>query len=352
MGVEIITVEVGGRRYTSWKSAEIRTSKKEAARSFQLVVAAEAGAEITAWTFGAGAAVRIYANGDLLLTGYVDRYQPSIEGTKAEITITGRSKTGDLVDASHQHKGKFKGKKPSEIGSELAKPFGIEVTSDGDEEPVDHHVTPGKSVFREIEPLARQQGLTLTGDADGNLRLTNAKKARKHAAAIVEGVNLLKGSADHNWSNRHSSYTVKGQRGMGHGELSLEIEQTVRDAGVGRYRPVVVIQNTDTTKDRAKTTAKNRRDKSAGEALKATITMQGFRDDAGVLWTAGHLVWVESPFLNITQDMLIESVSYTQDEGGSLAVLTICDPRAHGGKKGKGAKSSKDWSQSGDEDDS
>lgn len=289
MGVEIITVEVGGQRYTAWKSVQITAAMKEAARSFQLVVAHETGPTVTARTFGSGAAVKIYANDDLLLTGYVDRYQPVIEGKKAEATITGRSKTGDLVDSSAKGKtkGKYKKKKPSEIGTELAQDHGIKVTSDVDEEAVDHQLTPGKTVFHEIELLARQQGLTAMGTADGNLKLTNASKAGKHQGSIVEGVNLLKGSADHNSSNRHSSYTVKGQRATGHGENNLEIEQTVRDAGVSRHRPVVVVQQNDTTKDRAKKTAKNRRDKAAGESLKATAWTQGWRDEGGQVWTPG-----------------------------------------------------------------
>lgn len=66
---------------------------------------------------------------------------------------------------------------------------------------------------------------------------------------------------------------------------------------------------------------------------------------------AGKLIWTESPYLDVTQDMLIERVSYDQDESGSIATLSLVDPRAHGGKKGKGSKSGKSWNQSGDEDD-
>lgn len=352
MGAEVITVEVGGTRYTAWKKAEIRASAKEAARSFTLLIAAEAGPTATAWIFAAGKAVKIYANGDLLVTGYVDRYHPSLQANRAEITISGRSKSGDLVDSSADHKkGKFKKKKPSEIANTLAKPHDVKVEGHDDEEAIDHNVSPGKSVFREIELLVRQQGFTLMGTADGGVKVQNAKGAKKHAGGLVEGRNILEGSADHNWSNRHSSYTVVGQRGTGHGIDSLEIEQVVKDAGVTRNRPIVIVQQNDTTKDRAKKTAKNRRDKSAGESLKATIKTQGFRDEAGKIWTAGQLVWTESPFLQVTQDMYIESVDFLQDENGSITTLSLCDPRAHGGKGGKGSKSSENWKQSGDEDD-
>jgi prophage tail gpP-like protein len=76
--------------------------------------------------------------------------------------------------------------------------------------------------------------------------------------------------------------------------------------------------------------------------------VQGFRDDTGQLWTPGKLVWTESPFLDIAQDMLIEQVEYAQSEAGSIATLSLTDPRAYGGHgagggKGKGNKSGSIW---------
>lgn len=346
MGVEVISIKVGGSSYTAFKSVKVRAAFNEAARSFSLEIAAEPGASAANAIFHVGAEVAIYANNDLLLKGYVDQKQPRMEATNRLITVSGRSKSGDLVDSSAEHEtGAFKKKDPMEIGNEIAKGIAAQFETDQQLEKLDQYqVTPGESVFRAVEKMAREQGMTITGTPEGNAKITKAGSER-HAGGLVEGDNIKGGTADHNGTNRHSKYTVRGQRPFDHGVDNLEIQAIARDKGVDRHRPIIIVQDNDTTKDRAKKRSKNRRDRSAGHALKASIDTQGFRDKAGKVWTPGHLVWTESPFLDIAQDMLIEHVTYQQDENGSVATVGVTDPRSYGGKGGKGNKSGSEWSQ-------
>lgn len=345
MGIEVITVNVGGMIYTAFEVAQVRAAFNEAARSFRLEIAAELGASPTNRIFAVGTKLTVHANGDLLLTGFVDQKQPRIEASKAMIAVSGRSNSGDLVDSSAKHEtGQFENKDPMEIGNEVAQGIGAKFITDQQLEKLEQYqVNPGESVFRLVEKMARQQGMTVTGTADGNAKITKASSQR-HAGAIIEGVNLLTGTSDHNASNRHSEYIVRGQRPFGHGVDNLQIEAIARDKGVDRHRPIIIIQDEDTTKKRTKKRAKNRKDRAAGHSLKATIDVQGFRDDGGKLWEPGYLVWVESPFLDIAQDMLIETVTYMQSEQGSIATLGLTDPRAYGGQGGKGNKSGAEWS--------
>lgn len=346
MGSEVISIVVGGMRYTAFEEVEISAAINEAARTFRFTVAAELGASATNSIFSVGAEVAVYANDDLLLNGYVDSREPEFEGDRAQISVAGRSRSADLVDSSADHEtGRFENKDPQAIGSELANGFGATFETDQQLEKVEQYqLTPGATVFREIEKLARQQGMTLAGTAEGNIKITKAGTER-HAGGLIEGMNILRGRAMHNGANRHSKYKVRGQRPFDHGKDALEIEAVVADSGVSRHRPVIVIEDDDTTKDRAKKRAKNRRDRAAGDALKANITTQGFRDQGGMVWTPGRLVWTESPFLDIAQDMLIERVQYSQSEQGSTALLSLTDPRSYGGQGGKGNKSGADWDQ-------
>lgn len=351
MGPEVITVSVGGASYTAFLEVEVTAAFNEAARSFSLEVAAELGASATNAIFNVGAEVSIYANGDLLLTGFVDKKNPKFDAHKASISVSGRSKSGDLVDCSAKHKtGRFEKKDPMKIGNESAEGIGAKYTTDQQLEKIEQYqLNPGESLHRMVEKMARQQGMTITGTADGNAKITKAGNKR-HAGGLIEGHNILTGSASHDGSNRHSEYTVRGQRPFGHGEDALEIEHVEKDSAVKRHRPLVLIQDEDTDKKRTKKRAKNRKDRAAGHALKATITTQGFRDDGGTLWEPGHLVWTESPFLDVSQDMLIESVRYAQSEAGSIATLGLTDPKAYDGKSGggKGGKSGSEWDIGGD----
>lgn len=343
MGPEFVTVLAGGREWSAFKRVEVHASFEDAARSFILRIAAEPGATPTAWTFKPGTLIDILSNGDLLCRGYVDRYQPQLsEHTQSEIIVSGRSKSQDFIDSAAMHDtGEFKDKTPLDIAKALDK-FGIGFSADV---PLDKipfaRIVQGETAFRCVEKLCRSQGVFMPGQPDGSIKLTVAGKAR-HAGAIIEGVNLKAGNADHNWSNRHSHVTVRGQRPSGSSDDDLEVEATAQDEAVQRYRPTVIVHDGDTDKGRATKRAKHRRDREAGRALQANeIRLQGFRDDAGQLWTPGNLVFIQSPFLALAQDMAIKTVQFTQERGhGSETVLSVCDPRALGGKAGKASGAS------------
>lgn len=345
MGVEVVVVNVGGMSYSAFKTAVVRAAFNEAARSFHLEIAAEAGASATNRIFKVGTKLTITANGDLLFTGFVDQKKPRLAKDDAKIDVIGRSNSGDLVDSSAKHEtGQFEKKNPLEIGKEISKGIGAQWTTDQKLEKIDQYqLTPGESCFRCVEKMVKQQGMTITGEADGNAKITKAG-SKRHSGGIVEGRNFLTGTADHNGSNRHSEYIVRGQRPFGHGVDNLEIEAILRDKTVDRHRPIIIIQDEDTTKDRTKKRAKTRKDRAAGHSLKASVEVQGFRDEGGKLWEPGHLVWLESPFLDIAQDMLIESVTYNQSDNGSISTLSLTDPRAYDGKGGKGNASGSEWS--------
>lgn len=344
MGPELVTIGAGGATYVAFKRIEVTAALNEAARSFSMLIAAEGGPSAAAWTFQAGTPVTISFNGDLVFTGYVDRYQPKLRRPhEAEIHVSGRSKSQDMIDCSCEHPtGQFENRTVLQIAKELDK-FGVGVTSDQQMDPIPYlQLTPGETVFRLLEKLCRTQGFTLSGQADGSLAITNA--GRSHNAPLIEGRNIKDIAADHNWSGRHSHVRVRGQRPHGNGASNLQIEQTATDETVNRYRPVIVVQDDDTDHDRAGKRAKHRRDREAGTGLSASVTVQGFHDDGGTLWTPGNLVWLESPFAAIAQDMAIERAVFTQERGrGSETKLHLCDPQAYGGKASKGSKSNAAW---------
>src|SRR6266571_1840639 len=339
MGPETVTILAGGARWSAFHRVHVDAAFDEAVRRFRVDVAAEPGSLTTAWALRAGTPIDIMFNGDLALRGFVDRYQPRLhEHSRADISISGRSRSQDLVDYAALHEtGRFESKTLLEIGQELDK-CGVGIFTDQQLEPVkEYQITPGETVFRVLEKLARSQGLTLAGQADGRLKITKAGRTR-HAGGLFEGQNIKAADADHNWSGRHSRIIVRGQKPDGHGAEALEIEETAEDGAV-RDRPVLIIVDDDVDRRLAKKRAENHRDREAGNSLRANITVQGFRDDAGTLWTPGNLVWVESPFLSIARDMLIERASFSQSRNdGSETELSVVDPRAYGGDAGKGGQ--------------
>ena len=348
MQTEVVTVAVGGGRYDSWKGVNIRASVKEAARSCELVLEAECGRAAVAAVFQDQTPIAVYAGSDLIFTGYVDSLSPELgPDGPSEIKICGRSKGADAIDSSADHT------KPDYVGKtllDIAKDqdaFGIGFTSDTTFSPLDRfRFNPGESLFRGLEILARDQGVTLAGQADGSIRFTTAGASPpRQPGTLVEGVNIKRGSSQHNSANRHSEVHVHGQAAKGNGKQATQITAKATDSTVQRHRPVHVLHRGHATQDRVTKHAAHRRDREAGNGLTASITTAGWRDESGALWTPGNKVWVSSPFLQLSQDMLIESIDYAQDgtDEGTRCVLALVDPRAHGGQAGQVNKSGSSW---------
>jgi prophage tail gpP-like protein len=346
MGEEIVSVDAGGKSFKAFEQITVSAALDHAVRHFSMQVAAVSGAAATAWKLKPGTAITIRFSGDVVFKGFVDRYQPQFAGKKkSTIGIAGRAKGQDFLDGAALHDtGRFENQTLLQIAQALDQ-YGAGFSTDQDLEPIEEYqVTPGETAFSVLRQLARKQGLTLAGEPDGTIKITKAGTVR-HAGGLIQGVNIEQASGDLNWSHRHSKIIVRGQKPDGDGETALQVEATAEDSAVGRNRPLVLIEDGDIDQATAQMRADTRRDREAGESLKASVTVQGFRDDADVVWKPGNLVWLESPFLNITQVMLIKHAEFSQSRSGSTTDLTLVDPRSFGGKAGKGGGTTDDaWS--------
>ena len=336
-----ILITVGGKTFTGFESVRLNATLEHAARSFEVQIAAEQGGAATLQMFKAGAKVSITVDGEAFLTGYVDQYRPRIGKSEYLISISGRSKGADAIDCGIIHAtGHFKNRTPLQIAQEMDK-FGIGFTASGDMKPVPNfQVSPGETVFQALSRLARDQNLTLRAKGDGGIEFYNAKKSpKRQAGPLIEGINILTGEANHDWSKRYSKYHVRGQKALGTDEKATQLESVAEDTGVDRYRPTVVLAEGDTDEGRIRDRAQHHRNRKAGRGLTADIGVVNYRDSGGKLWEPGNLVYVESDALALGQDMMIEGVDFSEDSaGGTVTRLSLCDPKAHGGSKRKAAK--------------
>src|SRR5882757_1409207 len=226
MGIEVVTVSAGAGSYASFEEVHVHAAFNKGARSFSFEAAAELGASATNAIFSVGTEVTISANGDLLLTGSVDCREPSFAAMKAIISVSGRSKSADLIDGSAEHEtGYFENKDPLEIAQEISSEYEPKWESDQQLEKVEQYLlTPGETCYRCVEKLTRQQGMTIMGTPEGNAKITKAGSERN--GPLIEGQNILGGTAHHNGANRHSKIVVRGQRPFGHGDDNVQIEAT------------------------------------------------------------------------------------------------------------------------------
>lgn len=319
---------VGGQVYGGWQSFEVKRSISGLAGAFQLDVTDN-------WTGRGPVIIRcgdpcvLKINGTPVITGYVDSFDNSLDGTNHSISVSGRDKTSDLVDCSAiVAQGEVLNQTIDQIARAIAAPFGIEVKTEADPGApfVNFSLQPGESGFSALDRAAKLRGLLFTTDGSGALILTRIG-IKKASGALVEGKNVKTISLKADTKDRYSQYIVKAQKtgtDDNYGASAAHVRAEASDATVTRYRPLVVIAedqaNIADAEKRAQWEAKTR----AANAASIDISVQGFEQTAGGdLWGINQIVGVESPTMGIQQGFLISDVNMSLDERGSITNLKL-----------------------------
>lgn len=346
----MVSLLIGGMIYEGWEEVEVRLSKRKTAGEFTLHVSeASAGStpSFMTWRIRPQDPCQIFYGGILVLTGYVDAYNPRYSKEHHAVTIQGRSKTADLVDSSVDDEipgGEQRDVTIDQVARTAVKKFGIGVKVEGDVGPkIDvARVRPGESVHRFLERYARQAGVMLSPDRMGNLKLSQVEDGGA-VARLIEGVNILEASAMLRGDKRHSKTTVKGQNSgtdQKHGRDASRVKAEAKDGGVKRHRPLVMLDENKTSRKNARRRAAWESAVRAGETTRAEIKVVDWCHAPGQLWEPGQRVGVSSPMLALDRTLVLESLVLTQSRGrGTIASLSLVPPEATNpkpGKKGKG----------------
>lgn len=326
-----LTFSVGGMDY-SFERAACSYSANQAARAFAFTVTDATDGGGMAWGFMPGEAVTVMANGQLILTGYINKMTPSFDKHSHTIEVSGTSKGADSVKSAAEHdKGEWRNKTPLQIAQELDKQ-GVGFSSDVDQPTIEYaRLNPNETVFAALERITRRYPMLFQGMPDGSIKMTKGGSGGSNSP-LIEGVNIIGGSASFDDGDQHSEYKVKGQRVYGVDKKSLQIVATSKDSSVKRHLPKHIHQESDIDQDSAQKRADHHKNRQQGESVTATIRTQSWFDSGGQLWNANGLVYVQSPILKLSQQMLIKSVQLTQDNGGSFAQLSLVLPQAFGGE--------------------
>jgi prophage tail gpP-like protein len=346
--LEQINLSVGGSTFSQWEAIAIRASVKHAAREATIHFVDTVGAPMAQGYFAGSPLITITASGDMVFTGYVDRLGPSIGPQKYLVEVGAYAKGVDVVDSSVDHT------KPDYVNSDVLKvakdqdQFGINFTCDFSPDGFPRwRPNPGHTLFESLVPLCEDEGATMAGQRDGSIKITRAgASAQAQGGYILEGLNIVEGSASFNTSGQHSKVKVHGQAYKGSGAQALQIEAEADNDQITRFRPVHEHHDRDTDRLRIERRATRRRDKEQGEGIRANVKLKGWRDSTGQLWTPGNKVYVKSPSLYLCQYMLIEQALYRQsgrENEGTECTLHLCDPRAHGGQGGGVNQSGDAW---------
>ena len=326
-------LRINGIDWRGWKTTEITRSVETLSGSFTLGLTDRWKEGQEAVPIAAGMSCEIASRDDVLITGYIDKLSISRSGSDHSIRVSGRDKSGDLIDCSAMNTpGTWKGVSVETLAKELCSPFGIEITVEGSTGASipSFALEQGEKVYDALKRAAKIRGLLLYPDGSGKVKISAI--GSKEGAPLVEGKNVLTCAIEYDMSQRFSDYVVKGQQQSTDdmfGEAAAGVSAETKDPAVKRYRPLVIRAESQVSSSGAQTRAAWEASTRAGKSVTVTATVFDWRQPDGSLWLPNLLVQCTFPTLSLNEKLLVASVVHTQGTEGTISRMTLRSPAAY-----------------------
>lgn len=359
---DVVSVCANGVDLKGWTDVSITAGVTMAARSFTVGITfawPQAKDVLTAVNLGDRVEVKI--GSETVLTGYIFSTPVSYGANSVIVSISGRSKTADIIDccpiasavtkptsaadtpwanvgavpaagsvaqARTPSVAQWKSKSIEQIAADICKPYGIEVvveTSTGD--PISQHaIESGETCFESISRLLTVGQLFAMDDEAGRLVLTEPGAKGVASGGLELGVNILTGSIQRDAAEVFSDYVVEGQH-AGTDEIfaadASHLSAEAIDAESSRYRLIVLPQSGAMSPDLCRQIAQFEQRRRRALLRSVSYEVVGWRDSSGQLWRPNTQVHVKDDFLGIDELLLLAEVTYLLSSSGMITRLNL-----------------------------
>lgn len=321
---------VNGKSFEGWKGITIKRSMKAISGSFDLSAVDRWADEQQPWLILPGDTCVVTIDGEEVITGYVDDAKPKFSGNEKEFGITGRDKTGDLVDCSIDFRpGYYLNITLPNLCKKIGAFFGIGVSVDRSVQGIPGFsawkINQGESCFETLNRAAQMRGVLLTNDGKGNIVITRAGTSRA-ATSLVQGQNILSAQATYSFKERFSEIKVKAQDGGLSGAepgVWSNLIAVAKDPSVKRFRPLTIVAEGAATQGVCRLRAQWEVATRTGKSAPVSVSVVGWRQGDGSLWRPNQLCTVKAPWLGVNLELLITEVTLKQDNGGKTTDLLL-----------------------------
>lgn len=357
---DVIKCAVNGVLYSGWLSASVQAAIDQTARAFALQVTYKYP-EYAPLQIKEGDLCEIYIGVEKILTGYVDAVPISYNAQGITVTVNGRSMTCDLVDCCPPPAGTeitrqsaswgdippsdaeqkpqvaataWHDATPETIMSALCAPYGINVrvmTDKLSDKISSFAVTPGDTVLESIKKLITVENLVVCDDEFGCLVIAEPGSNGEYPTALESGVNILEAALNSDLTESYSDYVAYGQRSGSDtvsGKNAALCTAAAHDDTITRPRYKHVMLTGQATPQLCSERANFEANFARAKSKAVSVKVQGWRYQ-GLLWMPNFLVRLKDTILDIDETMLIKSVTYNVDNGGTNAVLELIDKTAY-----------------------
>ena len=334
--MDALILKVDGQQYAGWKEVSIERGIEQIAGQLRVAVTDKWPNQVEPRPIVNGAKVEVLIGADLIMTGYVDKANPSFDERSTRFEVVARDVTADLADCSAQFKtGQWRNSTIKQIATDLISAYKIELVITPNAEKAatakigSFNIEEGETVFDCLDRLCKIKALMMWTVGDGKL-IIGLPGQNKSEVGLEQGVNLLRLTPELSQAERYSEYIVKGQGRAVHGKKSHALKDTVKDTAITRHRPLIILAEDHNDGHTPHERAVHEQITRMGKGNRMSARVQGWRQKTGgALWLPGLLVSVDSDYCRYHGELRIARVVYIKSENeGTVCDLELADAHA------------------------
>ncbi len=343
-------LEVNGVPYTNFTSASCEIRLDALSNSFSFQAVAPGGQPLP---FKGGEACKVIVSGETVLTGSIEIVSVDYDGSDHIINVSGRDKTGDLLDSTIDTLDDIRGDELTlKILIEIIiAHLGLDIQVIDEVSPAAFNPAediaapePGDNAFQFIEKYARKRQVLLTSNGDGNIVITanlgqTAAGAVQHIIGASDN-NVMSSSFSFDTTGRYNAYKMASGLNpialnlAGETDLASVVSQSggVFDDEIRAGRQLILISETPFSDSDCEKRARWEADIRRARGLLYSAVVPGFRVgvDSGDLWTINRLYQVVDDFVGKVEPMLCNAITFTFNvDNGRNTSLGFVGERAY-----------------------
>jgi prophage tail gpP-like protein len=318
---EELVIKTGGLYLGGWTSLRVTRGVELLPSHFEVELTERFPGQINKVIVDPTSSCEVSLSGDLILTGYIDRYQPTYDKGQHRVRIIGRSKTEDLVDSALDFVKvgwMIVGKTIGQVARIVCDPFDITVSLPNGDVDIPKELAqtfdnyPGYTGYQLLEEMARSVGMLVWDNPKGELVISKGGTGDRAGSSIVEGQNAERVEANITADQRFERYAVFGQGRSqidGHRNYVAVAYDPERTKLRNRIR-VIPQEIPDVGELHSQKRAQWEANRRYGRSKLARVTVTGWRSGDGKLWTPNMMTAVDLPTAKTSEDRCISEVTW------------------------------------------
>jgi prophage tail gpP-like protein len=328
-----VVIKIGNEYWDKPSDMRIDLSVENIAGVFSLAFPQFIGNAIFKKINKMGAAAQILIGDVPVINGFIESIRVVNQMGNRRVTMSGRDKTGDLVDCSFVGTpNEWKKQTVLNIIKDLCAPFGIAVVASGSAASAasaiieTYKATEGVAIFSLISQLCVDNSVMPISIGDGKLTLVRAEDAQQISDKIENPGNVIAAEFVADDMDRFSAYTVRGQ-GIETPEKSLDaflqVSGAFADAIVSRTRTKMMFPENPATNEKCIARAKWEAKYRAGMSRQFEYTVGNFLRANGKPWSINSLISVSDDNLKYDNSLYCHGVSFQRNGAHDRTMLSL-----------------------------